>query len=238
MPAKVVRRSPTPRRRAAGGKAYSCPSGYIYRKAYTRKDKDGKTVRVSGGCIKKQGSTAPRTRARQSPKALRRLPAGEKCKPGEIVRDGYVRKAYKRKDGSTVKRTVVKPSCVKDVGRAGKGKREIQKKYKLRKGALRALGYEVKDTESKRRAALLKAVKSGKLPVNSLKWKLNAQYVYRKNAPKGSRRYELGQRFRKDFEYLRKLYPPKSELAKGRKPRPTKAGKAAKAAKAGKARAM
>ena len=43
-----------------------------------------------------------------------------KCKKGDIVRSGYRRKAYTRSDGTRVKATYVKPSCIKNRGAPGK----------------------------------------------------------------------------------------------------------------------
>jgi hypothetical protein len=115
-----------------------------------------------------------------------------------------VRKSYVRKDGTRVKSARVTQGCIKDIGRRGRGKVLIQSKYKLRKGALTALGYHVNDTAEKRRAALVAAVKSG-VPINSLIWKLNAQFTFRRNAQQGTKAYVLGQRFRSDQQFLSAL---------------------------------
>lgn len=186
----------------------SCPPGMIKRKGYVRSSPKGKKRFVKPACIKKQGSKAPRQRvSRASPKAKRR--SSLKCGPGMIVRDGYRRKSYMRSDGVKVESARVGPVCVKDIGRKGKGSPRIQKKYKLRKGALTNLGYQVEDPEKVRHAVLERAIESG-TDANSLKWKLNAQYVYRKNARKGSERAKLAKRFKSDVEYLKRKYPAKS----------------------------
>lgn len=183
----------------------SCPPGMIKRKGYVRSSPKGKKRYVKPACIKKQGSTAPRQRV--SPKPRRR--SSLQCGPGMIVRDGYRRKSYTRSNGVRVESARVGPVCVKDIGRKGKGSPRIQKKYKLRKGALTNLGYKVEDPEKVRHAVLERAIKSG-TNVNSLKWKLNAQYVYRKNARKGSAKAKLAKRFKSDVEYLKRKYPAKS----------------------------
>ena len=56
-----------------------------------------------------------------------------KCKPGEILRDGFTRKAHMRKKyeksngkkikAVKVKESYTKPTCVKDMGKPGKGKK-------------------------------------------------------------------------------------------------------------------
>lgn len=195
-----------------------CPSGQILHKGYTRRSPSGKRTRVRSTCIDKQGSTKPRQRA--SPKAKSR--ANLKCPPGMIVRKGYVREAYTTSSGKRVPSTRVGAVCIKDIGAPGKGKTRIQSKYKLRKGALTSLGYDVKAPESERRAVLERAIKNG-ADVNSLKWKLNAQAVYRKNAAKGSARAKIGKRFQSDLDYLKKKYPAKGSLKRSGRKRSPKA---------------
>jgi hypothetical protein len=109
-----------------------------------------------------------------------------------------------RKSGRRVSGARVGSACIKDVGAPGRGKRRIQRKYELRKGALGALGYDVDDAERDRRAALRKAYAGGHSKVN-LVGMLNAQYVYRKNAPRGSEKYKRARRFKADRDYVSAL---------------------------------
>lgn len=161
-------------------------AGYVQRAGYTRKAyrrQDGtlvKAVRVSPVCIRRQGSSAPRIKA--SPKVV---PRG-RCPKGQLLRAGK------------------SPVCIKDRGLPGRGQERIQAKYQLRKGALAQLGYDVDDSLANRREALSEAFESGRTKTN-LVGMLNAQYVYRKNEPIGSKAYRLGQRFKKDRDFVSSL---------------------------------
>jgi hypothetical protein len=128
---------------------------------------------------------------------------GQRCPKGYIMREGYVRKTYSRqsRDGSkriSVKRSVVPPTCIKDVGKKGKG---VKKIGPLKQGTLEQFGYENVMAMSKedRYDALSKAVKKlGWLPVFR---KLNAVAVLNRNTnPK------LSDRFFKDRDWVKKNY--------------------------------
>jgi hypothetical protein len=84
----------------------------------------------------------------------------EKCPKGKILRDGYT---YKRK-GS--KKTIkVKPSCVKDRGKPGKGYKVFEMP-EYDKGILSDYGYSLKKNYEDRIKALKKAIKEyGKLKI-------------------------------------------------------------------------
>lgn len=177
-----------------------CPSGKIRRKGYTTKS--GKKVKSS--CIKKQTYLSEkrervikrmsRTRSRSIARKMYKSPV---CKKGEIVREGYVRRAYTKKDGTKVKRTVVSPKCVKDVGLPGKGSPKIGR---LMKGTLSEFGYsDVKNlTERQRHIALKKAAKDYPLSVYR---KLIAISTLNKNKdPK------LSKLFRKDAEWVKSKF--------------------------------
>jgi len=110
-----------------------------------------------------------------------------------------------RKSGRRVSGARVGSACIRDVGAPGRGKRQIQRKYELRKGALGALGYDVDDAERDRRAALRKAYASGAHSKVNLVGMLNSQYVFRKNAPRGSEKYKRAQRFKADRDYVSSL---------------------------------
>lgn len=119
------------------------------------------------------------------------------------MRSGYVRSSYTRssKDGSrrvSVKKTVVPPACIKDVGKKGKGKPLIGP---LKEGTLEKYGYSnvMALTLDERHEALAKAVKKlGWLPVFR---KLNAVAVLNRNTnPK------LARRFLRDRDYVKLHY--------------------------------
>ena len=89
-----------------------------------------------------------------------------KCKTGEILRDGYHRKAYHRdtyeRNGtiipaSDVSSSYVEPTCVKDMGAPGKGLKTLPSMRDTIR--LTNYGYGIKKSEEKRRAALISAAK-------------------------------------------------------------------------------
>ena len=51
----------------------------------------------------------------------------KKCPAGKILRDAYTRKSYTKSDGTRVKSKKIKATCVKDMGKPGKGKNIIGK---------------------------------------------------------------------------------------------------------------
>lgn len=149
-----------------------CGPGTTFKKGYTRKN--GRYVPPS--CIR---STSPYP---NKPKRTTRRNTKLSCPPGQIARSGYVRKlssrvqrnGYQRttKEGTTIivhptaKATYVKPSCVKDTGKSGKGQGQIGP---LRKGELKRFGYSYKLSEPERRNSLQRAIQE-----------LGALNVYRK----------------------------------------------------------
>lgn len=79
------------------------------------------------------------------------------CPKGKILKRGYKRMAYTKKDGTKVKATYVNVTCVSDKGLPGK----ISSKFKVIKiknnDALGKYGYETKYSSEKRFKALIKA---------------------------------------------------------------------------------
>lgn len=117
-----------------------CPPGYILRDEY--QTKSGKVVPAR--CIKKTGvfpgkaeTVAKKIRQnvkKEETKALKlskeicsekgcRVPTS--CPPGQILRASYMREGYTKKSGTKVKPTVVAPSCIKNLGAPGHGKKLI-----------------------------------------------------------------------------------------------------------------
>ena len=78
------------------------------------------------------------------------------CRPGQIIRKGYTRKAYYRADGTYVSASKVKPVCISDKGNPGKGPALIGK---MKKGELTQFGYHLSSNATDRRKALTKAIK-------------------------------------------------------------------------------
>jgi hypothetical protein len=144
------------------GYTRKCPRGYSRRKGYTRKN-TGKYVHST--CVKGLHSHAKAMKTRKTTR--------KHCPQGMIPRVGYFRKISSSvaregyikhtRSGKTVKvfpktRSVyVKASCIKDLGKPGKGKNGIGP---LRKGDLSKYGYSYKLSEAERREALQRAIRA------------------------------------------------------------------------------
>lgn len=93
-----------------------------------------------------------------------------KCNIGEIIREGYYRKSYTKKNGVRIGGVWVKPTCIRDRGLVGKGfplmkptTLRIQKPGEgigpLKKGVLRKHGYSTKKLKKDRNIALSSAIR-------------------------------------------------------------------------------
>lgn len=126
------------------------------------------------------------------------------CKKGEILREGYTRKSYTRKDGSKVKSTYVSPSCVQDRGKPGKGPKTLPKPDP--NVHLRDYGYSVNKNAGQRQRALKRASRElGTLPVLR---RLNLIANYSKSS------VDKEEKMRDDVEYMKrqhKIYKKKME---------------------------
>ena len=155
-----------------------CPPGYHKRRSYTIK-KTGK--RVPAKCIRSTTIYAESSRnfknriARESSKKLRNytsknLGLNKACPRGYLLRKPYIRKyqSSTKKTGFEVKRgnktyrvyptqdkTLVKATCIKDLGLPGSTNTSIGP---LRKGDLSKYGYVAKKSNYERHAALNKAI--------------------------------------------------------------------------------
>lgn len=112
------------------------------------------------------------------------------CPRGKIHRKGYTRKAYTKKTGVRVKTARVPGSCIRDVGRQGKG-------YpngigELKEGELSKYGYSFDKSKRSRHIALNAATrKQGALSVYR---KLNALAVYTKRTSPSTSKKALADR--------------------------------------------
>lgn len=155
-----------------------CPKGMIWRVGYK---KSSKKTSVKGKCINATSQTGKKTSIEMRHKlekikknqALARERFGTpKCKPGYIVREGYKRTS---KSGKTV---VVKPVCVKDVGKKGKQERL----FYVEPGRLSTFGYDdlMNRSQTERRNALRKAFTMGEEEL-SVERRLVALATFNKN---------------------------------------------------------
>jgi len=119
------------------------------------------------------------------------------CGPGEIKKKGFKRKEYQRKDGVVVPATNVPPTCIRDVGKPGKGPKTLPKPGD--KIHLTNFGYGIHKPTNERRRALRKASqKYGILPVSQrLNLLRNFQYIP-----------ENKEIFSRDVEFMKKMYEP------------------------------
>lgn len=180
-----------------------CPSGYVWRKGYTRKD----GMRVKGKCVKSRTTTK---------KAIK---SSGPCKKGKILREGYVRTSYHKKcttcpsKKTRVNATVVPPKCIKDRGSKGKSEKMIV----LLMHNLRKCGYTNVESLSKaKREKYLKKCISRYGHVYIIK-ELNARYVLNKRTNPKSAKI-----FKEDQKWVSGLYAKKQtsmkKIAKKRSP--------------------
>lgn len=103
------------------------------------------------------------------------------CPSGYIRRNSYKRDSFTKKDGTVVRASLVKSSCVPDKGMPGKTPKNKKVLPKPTKGGLGKYGYHnIKSlSSSERRLALLKAVKHESYPV--IVRRLNLIRNYNKN---------------------------------------------------------
>ena len=202
----------------------TCRRGSILRKGYTRHLKrktvrvpaskgrksyvrhiTKKNIRVPSGCIKAQSQSGKKRTtmdlakmAKQSKiyATMRSYFGKPKCEKGEIVREGYTRKAYVRKTGIRVSRTKVAPGCIRAVGLSKKRGTKGKQLFVLEKGTLTQYGYHANLTEEDRHNALKKALVTIK-PLSVYR-KLNALYVLNKNKDAS-----LANLYRKDADWVR-----------------------------------
>lgn len=160
--------------------ARGCPAGYHKRAGY----KSSSGAFVPPRCVKATTRYAessrefknrtlrkPSERLKRAGVSPRSINTRKVCPKGYILRKAYVRKYTTgvREQGYTVRRgskqfraypssgsTIVKASCIKDRGLAGKGPQAIGP---LRKGELLKHGYVYRNPSDERHSALRKAVK-------------------------------------------------------------------------------
>ena len=175
-----------------------CKSGFILHKGYKKYIKN-KTVRVKKGCIKAQSQSGQKrslrdlqqmTRRQKIHKAMRKLFGTKKCKKGQVIREGYTRKAFSKKSGKQIARTRVAPGCIL-------GKTHGTQLFVLEKGALTKYGYHANLDETARHQALSKALADGLKPL-SLFRKLNALYILNKN-----KHHQKAMLYRRDAKWVR-----------------------------------
>lgn len=195
-------------RRSSSSLSQKCSRGQIKRKAYNRQTSRGQ-VHVPAKCIRatsqsglKRSTSQKRylaQRAKIQKEARRKFSRDipKKCPRGDIVREGFRRKSYRRMSRGkniSVKGSWVAPTCAPSINRQ-KGKRL----FSLERGTLEKYGYTNlhSKTSQQRHKALDSAIKDGVKPLPLLR-RVNALYVLNKNKDP-----ELAKKLHSDVAYIR-----------------------------------
>lgn len=193
-----------------------CSEGMILRKGFKRPSftkKNGthvNSVKVKPGCIKDRSYPGRREWRKETIKKINKSKSiakkkfgNIKCKKGQLMREGYVRGSYTKKNGTHIQRKVMAPACII---KRGNPKKYVPPKGKtgigpLKKGELSKFGYyKVKDMKVKDRKSSLKlAVKE--FGAMMLVKKLGALRTYLKNTSPDS-----SQIYYQDQKWIRKTY--------------------------------
>jgi hypothetical protein len=179
-----------------------CPVGKIKRNSYTKKLSSGKKIRVKSNCIDAMSDSGLKTslinkrkmKYEEKEHNIARQKFGTpKCKKGEIIKEGYHKKASSRSKGAWVP-----PTCVKAKGSSKKRGSKGKKLFRLNKGTLSQFGYKdiKKMSKQERRKSLSKAVKNMK-PLSVMR-KLIALSTLQKNTDK-----KLSKTFREDANFVK-----------------------------------
>ncbi|MBT3407085.1 hypothetical protein HN415_00210, partial [Candidatus Woesearchaeota archaeon] len=126
------------------------------------------------------------------------MPSKPECRINQIVRDGYYRKAYTKKNGIHIKGKYIKQTCTKDMGKPGKTTKSKKVLPKVEnKGFLTNQGYKESNSFKERKKALDKAIEQ----YGALKVQRHIGLIrnYAKGEPK---RHKL---LTKDFENVRSI---------------------------------
>ena len=161
-------------RKSSRKSSKKCSKGQIMRQGYTTKT--GK--KVKSGCIEARSASGKKTsvelkkyiekKESKQKQARQKFPeqARQKCKPGQIMREGYHIKSHQGHSKSCKKISVsghwVAPGCIQSpMGRSTKGPKLITL---MEKDVLKPFGYTKIETMGKtaRREALKKAIKAVK----------------------------------------------------------------------------
>jgi len=120
------------------------------------------------------------------------------CDIGYVLKRGYERESYKKKDGTIVNATYIDPICIKNKGLSGKLLEEYKPIHLNNKNELSPYGYDTKLKIHERLSALIKAV--DKLTYKSVILRISALRTLHKNNP---HYYKL---FDKDLKNLQLLH--------------------------------
>lgn len=182
-----------------------CPKGKIKRNSYVRKTSSGKKIIVNENCIKAMSQSGKKrsdidkkimSKKKREHTLTREKFGTPKCNPGEIIKEGYHKKASSK--SKTSKGTWVAPTCIKAKGSSKKRGSKGKKLFRLEQGTLSQFGYhDIKKLSKKdRRNALNRAINEIK-PL-SVRRKLIAVSTLQKNTDK-----KLSKIFKEDAEWVK-----------------------------------
>jgi len=123
------------------------------------------------------------------------------CEIGYVLKRGYERESYTKKDGTIINETYVDPVCIKNKGLNGKLLEEYKPIHLDNKIELSVYGYETKLKIHERLNALIKAVE--KLTYKSVILRISALRTLHKNNP---HYFKLFDKDLKNVQLLHSLY--------------------------------
>jgi hypothetical protein len=183
-----------------------CSKGKIYRKGYIRKvHNSNKYIRIKPNCILAQSQSGKKmvdinkkimSLKRTSHKLARQTFGTPKCSKGEILREGYIRRSYKRSNSKNIiGPTIVAPTCIQSRTGKSHGKELF---LPPEKGVLGEFNYHdvVNMSLSKRHQSLKKALL--KIKPLSLARRLNALYLLNRTTNKKASKI-----FKEDEQWLK-----------------------------------
>jgi hypothetical protein len=182
-----------------------CPRGKIKRNSYTKRTSTGKKIKVSANCIVAMSQSGKKrsdidrkilSREKREHTLARKKFGTPECASGEIVKEGYHKKASSKSKNQ--KKTWVAPTCIEAKGSSKKTGSKGKKLFRLEKGTLSQFGYhDVKKLSQKeRRKALSRAITEMK-PL-SVRRKLIAVSTLQKNTDK-----KMSKIFKDDAEWIK-----------------------------------
>jgi hypothetical protein len=184
----------------------NCPIGQIKRNSKKKIKNEEKCIKALSQSDKKRSELDKKIMSREKREhtIARKKFGTPKCKKGEIIKEGYHKKASSRNKGMWVALT-----CIKARGSSKKRGTKGKKLFRLEKGTLSKYGYHnIKKLSKKERRQSLKKAVSDMKPLSVMR-KLIAVSTLQKNTdPK------MSKIFREDADWVRNTKEYKSQQAK------------------------
>jgi hypothetical protein len=133
------------------------------------------------------------------------------CLKGYVLKEGYDRKEYFKKNGSFINRVHVGATCIKNRGKPGKLLNNYKKITINEKNSFEPFGYTTKDNNNKRYESLLSAIK--KLSYATVIHKLSSLRTFKKDSNTEPDK-KLYKKYDTDIKKLQKWRKENPELYK------------------------